>query len=298
MPEEKDSTPPTKRFTYDPKGTATATHDLRVQKDEALHQDDLQPLENQGEKTISIKVSEYERLRKNENFEILGLQLEKTTLPEDEALKLIKATASQSLNKIIGQREQELKKKFEEKERKLTIKTTPKKEKTKLWPKLLIGIFAAGMLILMFLTFKPAGTTAVSTPGVRIVTRPETQKQAIGWALYNAKQEILWLSSTPDIRVIDKIREFLDYKHNTGFLIITDSRGAPEFHSIAEQTGITTHRFNGSLGNTNRLIIDKSLIIELSSPTATIMIPDSNAATALYLWIDTVLAPNSEVLYQ
>lgn len=299
---------------YNPQGTAQATHDIRVKKNEAGELEKLQPLQeqlkNKKEPTVTIPISKYNQIKHLEQIQLLGINLEKSKIPNEKKSAITKAIKTFNHEKFEKDNEIKIKKEVEalktklQKEAEKTAEKKYQKKNKKNKTKIFVAAIISGIIFLIFgvtggtvytkLTNKPQVAQASST----IETIPEKMEQALQWAISNTEHNLIWITNTPrDRRISEKIREMKNQKPHVKIILIGTQEAKVETTNVARQLNILGFALKIGLGNINWLVIDKKLLIDNTSPRAVNLHMDPIKAEHIFAWADETLGPNGEAIH-
>lgn len=295
-----------KTNSYNPQGTATATHDIRVEKHEAPHAALLKPLqETIREETITISAKEYKDLKAGSSLKILGLHFPRTTLAKDEGIKLAKTLATDNVQRLVAERAAEIQKKADA-EKTIAIKKAlddAKKEASKKKKSKNLGTLAVLLLaipITAFITWhlKKPRLPALAGAAATIVTSEANQNRALQWAFGNVEKTIFWVTSTPDQRILNQLQATLAQKPNLTVTIIATKEVVEDFRIIGRDLNVTTFGLTDSIGPINWLSLDNTLTIDATARAGIAIIPDPQKSRDIIEWADKELEPAAMLLWR
>ncbi|OAM91641.1 hypothetical protein OH491_24210 [Termitidicoccus mucosus] len=292
---------------YNPQGTASPTHDIRVEKHEDSSRELLKPFaaEKSPRSVITIAAEEYQRLKKLDNLKLLGLHPEKTRLPKAEETRLRKLVTDSSIDAIAGEKKQELEKASRVQTEiavKKALEAAQKRSRKKTETKgLRHRLLAVGLILAAGLAgwqFKPREQNRIAQSPSTIEIAPERQAQALNWAFHHTDRAILWITSVADRDIIRHLQAKLQNHGNLGCVILVTQEAAQDFETIAREINVTTYVYPGSLGHINRLIFDDQLILDATSATGVILMPNPAKAREIKEWITAFLEPHVYQLHR
>ena len=304
---DETNTPAADKGGYDPKGTATATHDLRLKRDEVGFEDILKPLGAVSEPTVVIPRSEYEKLTAFKDIEILGLESDETEITVSELNQIQEVAVTETVTALVNQKAEDLKKAAEA-EKQTAIKKALEEQKNKkkkdpfftkrvfFWTNVaLAGVLglAAGLLIRkQTVIYRPA------PPGQSTMELTEEGKDYALRIVQNARSEIVWVTQHADDKnILDRI-EARKARGPLKTLIIAGAESADTAKTAAEEANITCFVSSVPLGPANYIIVDRTFILDCTAQIAVVPLRDPTAAAALYHWADTNLGSDAALVYK